>query len=111
MLVKERTLRLVSQLSSGGMGPVTSPGKRTSWVNSARSEMEGESEPARPDEPERPVPRVRVETRLSEQVMPEKVEQGSGAVRFQVEKKLLPGMSVSVLLMAAKAAKSTALIL
>lgn len=92
------------------MGPVTRPGERTSWVNSVRFEMEGESEPARPCEPERPVPRVRVVTRLSEQVMPEKVEQGSGEARFHVEKKLLPGMSVSVSLMADSAAKSTALI-
>lgn len=110
LLVKEITRSLLSRPSWGGMGPVTMPGKRTSWVNSVRLEMAGEREPARPGEPERPVPSVRVVTRLREQVIPEKVEQGSGAERSQVDKKSVPGTSVRVSLIAARAAKSTAVI-
>ena len=34
LLVKEMTRRLVSLPSWDGIGPVTRPGKRTSWVNS-----------------------------------------------------------------------------
>lgn len=91
---------------------MTRPGKRTSWVNSVRFERAGESEPARPGESERPVPRERMTTRLSkEQVTPVNVEQGSGAVKSQVEKNLEPGMSVRLSLMADNAARSTSLIL
>lgn len=71
--------------------------------------MEGERKPASPGESDRPVPRVRAVTRLWEQVMPEKVEQGLGEVKSQVEKKgVPPGMSVRVALMAASAAISAA---
>lgn len=105
------TRRLVSRPRREGIGPVTRPGKMMSCVNSVRLVREGEREPARPGEPESPVPRVRVVTRFEEQVRPEKVEQGSGEVKSQVDKKSVPGMSVSVDLIDASAAKSTASIL
>lgn len=87
------------------------PGWRMSWVNSVRLEREGERKPASPGVLERPVPSVRMVTRLREQVMPEKVEQGSGEVKSQVEKKFEPGMSVRLSFMAARAARSLRLIL
>lgn len=62
LLVRERTRSWVSRPSWGGMGPVTMPGKRTSWVNWVSLEREGEREPASPGEAERPVPRVRMVT-------------------------------------------------
>ena len=83
-----------------------------SWVSSVRLERAGESEPARPRESERPVPSERMVTRLlKEQVTPVNEEQGSDAVKSQVEKNLEPGMSVRLSLMADNAARSTALIL
>jgi hypothetical protein len=114
LLVKEMTRRVVSRPSWKGMGPVTRPGKRMSWVNSVSWEREGEREPASPGEPERPVPRERAVTRreeeIREQVRPEKEEQGSGDVKSQVEKKVEPGMSVREALMVLSALRSTALI-
>lgn len=86
---------------------MTRPGNRMSWVKEVKLAMEGEREPASPGEPERPVPRVRVETRESEHVTPEKEEQGSGAVMSQDEKKSEPGMSVREALISASAARST----
>lgn len=63
--------------------------------------MEGDSEP------ERLGPRDKAETRPRElQVRPEKVEQGSGVVKSQVEKKAEPGMSVKESLMDSRAAWS-----
>lgn len=68
----------------------------------------GESEPASPGESEKPVPSVRIVTRLSEEhVTPEKEEQGFGAVKSQEEKKSVPGMSVREFLIASRATKST----
>ena len=91
---------------------MTRPGKRMSWVSWVRLERAGEREPARPGESERPVPSDRMVTRsLKPQVTPVNEEQGSGAVKSQVEKNLEPGMSVRLSLMADSAAKSTALIL
>ena len=64
-------------------------------------EIEGESEP------ERLGPRDKVVTRPREvQVRPEKVEQGSGVVKSQVEKKDEPGISVKESLMDSSAARS-----
>ncbi|CAK9167958.1 unnamed protein product [Ilex paraguariensis] len=97
-----------------GMRPVTMPEKRTSWVNSVSLEREGESLPERPGESDNPVPRVRVVTRLREQVTPEKEEQGSGEVKSQVEKKaaaVVPeGMSARESLISCNAARSAVLI-
>jgi len=76
-----------------------------------RLETEGERKPASPRELETPVPSVRMVTRLREQVMPEKAEQGSGEVKSQVEKKFEPGMSVRLSFTAARAARSLLLIL
>lgn len=82
LLVREMTLRFLRLPSWAGIGPVTMPGFRTSWLSSVRLEMDGEREPASPREPDRPVPRMSEVTRLGfkngdEQVMPAKVEQGS----------------------------------
>lgn len=91
---------------------MTRPGQRTSWVKWVRLEKEGEREPASPGEPERPVPSVRMVTLpSSEQVTPEKDEQGSGEVKSQVEKKFEPGMSVRPSFIAARAARSVLLVL
>lgn len=113
LLVKEMTRRFLSDPSWGGMGPVTMPGKRMSWVNSVKFAREAGREPARPSESERPVPSVRVVMRrwlelVMEQVMPEKEEQGSEEWKFQEEKKgeEEEGMSVSVFLMSYKTDKS-----
>ena len=63
--------------------------------------MDGDSEP------ERLGPSDKAETRPREvQVRPEKVEQGSGVVKSQVEKKAEPGMSVKESLMDSRAAWS-----
>ncbi|KAM1615316.1 hypothetical protein ACFX13_024992 [Malus domestica] len=74
--------------------------------------MEGGSDPARPRESERPVPRVRVVIRPEAQVRPEKVEQGSGAEKSQVEKNAAgeprrEGTSVREFLIAMRARRST----
>ncbi|KAM3684603.1 hypothetical protein ACB098_11G059600 [Castanea mollissima] len=110
LLVKEMTRRLVSLPSLDGIGPVTRPGKRTSWVNSVSCERAKESDPARPGESERPVPSERVVTRreeeMREQVRPENEEQGLGAVKSQEEKNVEPGMSVSEALMVFSAMRS-----
>jgi hypothetical protein len=113
LLVKEITRRLVSLASWVGMRPVTSPGKRRSWVNSVSWEREGERVPARPGESEKPVPSERAVTRreeeIIEQVSPEKEEQGFGAVKSQVEKNVEPGMPVSEALMVFSALRSALL--
>lgn len=88
LLVREMTLRLWRDASSGGIGPVTMPANRMSCVSSVRSAMAGESVPARPGESERPVPRVRMVTREEEeQVTPAKEEQGSAAAEKSQEEK------------------------
>lgn len=80
--------------------------------------MAGDNVPARPGELERPVPRVRVVTRLGimkeEQVIPAKEEHGSEAVKSQLVKNALGElevMSVRLFLISRRADKSTALII
>lgn len=86
------------------MEPVTIPGERMSWVNSVREEMEVGSEPARGC---LSVPSERMVTRLKVQVMPEKVVQGFGEVRFHVEKKEFVGeIEVRVFFMERRALRS-----
>lgn len=82
-----------------GSSPEMRPGKMMSSVREARLEMEGWRVPPRPGESVRPVPRVRTETRRrlmllssGEQVMPEKLMQGSEE-KSQEEKKVEPGRS------------------
>lgn len=81
-----------------GSSPEMRPGKMMSSVRELRLEMEGWRVPPRPGESVRPVPRVRTETRRrlmlssGEQVMPEKLMQGSEE-KSQEEKKVEPGRS------------------
>lgn len=83
---------------------MTMPGERMSWVNSVREEMEEGSEPASGCVS---VPSERMVTRLNEQVMPEKVVQGFGEVRFHVEKKEFVGeIEVRVFFMERRALRS-----
>ncbi|KAL0311284.1 UNVERIFIED_CONTAM: hypothetical protein Sangu_2423100 [Sesamum angustifolium] len=107
------TLRLRREESCGGIGPVTMPAKRMSWLSSESCAIAGERVPARPGEPERPVPSVRMVTREEEeeQVTPAKEEQGSTEAeeKFQEEKKrgaAEEGTSMREFLMSRNAAKS-----
>nr|GLL43261.1 Os02g0131500 [Ipomoea trifida] len=63
------------------MGPVTMPENNTSWVNSERFPIEGESVPASRGDSDIPEPSIRVTTLggLPEQVTPAKDTQGSTA--------------------------------
>lgn len=115
LLVREMTLRFRREASWGGIGPVTMPAKRMSWLSSESCAMAGERVPARPGEPERPVPSVRMVTREEEeeeQVTPAKEEQGSTKEeKFQEEKKRgaaaeEEGTSVREFLIRRNAAKS-----
>lgn len=97
---------------SGGIWPVIRPGKMTSSVKEVRLEIEEGRMPPRPGESVRPVPRVRTETlrrfvfsSSREQVMPEKVEQGSER-KFQEEKKVEPGRSKRLRRMFSRASRS-----
>ena len=97
LLVREMTRRSTRFPRRGGMGPVTSPAKRTSWVRWVSLEMDAVREPASPGESERPVPSTREVTLREgegskseserEQVTPAKVEQGRGEAKSHVEKK------------------------
>lgn len=73
-------------------------------------------EPARPKEPESPVPRVRMSTRLGleeEQVTPAKDEQGSGEEKSQLGKNFEDeeGISIRQFLICCNAARSMGLML
>eukprot|EP00268_Persea_americana_P008423 TRINITY_DN13255_c1_g1_i5.p1 TRINITY_DN13255_c1_g1~~TRINITY_DN13255_c1_g1_i5.p1 ORF type:complete len:130 (-),score=22.88 TRINITY_DN13255_c1_g1_i5:364-753(-) len=100
------------------MGPDIWPGWTTSWARPVRLAMAGESDPPRPGESARPVPRVREETRRragdvgsgsGAQKTPANEAQGSEEEMSQVERKSEPGRSVRSVLIWRRAWRSEGL--